>query len=191
MPFSSQRDADKQRPRVYLAGPAVFFENPLQYADRLKSICSDLGLIGIFPLDAEISLNGKEPEVAAAIIKKANCDLIISCDAVAADISPFRGPGMDAGTAYEIGFAEALGKPVACYTSNTLPYLDRVKAAGVVKAVDGELRDAHGWAVENFKLADNLMIAASMNVYSTFEDAVASLTYHLKTPSHKMQKLRA
>ena len=37
------------------------------------------------------------------------------CDAVVANLTPWRGPGADPGTAFEVGFAAALGKPVLAY----------------------------------------------------------------------------
>ena len=43
-------------PRVYLAGPEIFFprEEALRLAAEKKAICSDLGLEGVFPFDLEV-----------------------------------------------------------------------------------------------------------------------------------------
>ena len=43
-------------------------------------------------------------EIAGAIFD-ANIQKIDECSAVIANITPFRDPGMDAGTAFEIGYA--------------------------------------------------------------------------------------
>jgi nucleoside deoxyribosyltransferase len=44
-----------------------------------------------------------------------------------ANLADFRGAGEpDSGTAFEIGFATALGKPVFAYTSDVAPLIERV-----------------------------------------------------------------
>jgi nucleoside 2-deoxyribosyltransferase len=45
-----------RRPRVYLAGPDVFFHRPAEHGERLKKFAAGRGLVGVFPLDAEIDL---------------------------------------------------------------------------------------------------------------------------------------
>ncbi len=88
--------------------------------------------------------------------------MIRSCDALVANMTPFRGPSMDPGTAYEMGAAAALGKLVVGYTLDARSYVERVSAAmPVERTADGILRDAHAMAVEEFgmSLVDNLMMA--------------------------------
>ena len=43
-----------------------------------------------------------------------------SCDAAVANLTPFRGVSADAGTAFEVGFMRALGRPVLGYTNTPL-----------------------------------------------------------------------
>jgi nucleoside 2-deoxyribosyltransferase len=147
-------------PTVYLAGPDVFLPEPRAAGDTLKGICRDAGLDPFFPLDAELT---EAQEIAAA-----NEALIRRCDAVLANLTPFRGPSADPGTVYEIGYARALGKLIVGYTSasdmllgRTTTWLDRLGEPARRRA-DGSLEDAERMAIEDFGLIDNLMIPAGI-----------------------------
>ena len=48
----------QHRPRAYLAGPDVFFPNPVEIGAAKKAICAEHGLEGVFPLDANLDLAG-------------------------------------------------------------------------------------------------------------------------------------
>ena len=161
-------------PRIYLAGPDVFLPEPDARGRDLKAICAEFGAEGLFPLDASVS--GPTASMRAAAIRAANMDLIRRCDAVVANMQPFRGPGMDGGTAWEMGFATALGKPVVGYTPDPRPYADRVRASDpdCVSAPDG-WRDGGGLAVEDMGLSENLMMAAGAR--SPFPDARSAIRH--------------
>ena len=76
-------------------------------------------------------------------------------------MTPFRGPSVDVGTAYEMGFAHALGKNVFAYTNVALPFTERtIKELNfkVNRVIDGKLRDANGMLIEENGLVDNLML---------------------------------
>ncbi len=159
-------------PLLYLAGPDVFVPEPHARGAALKALCTEAGAIGLFPIDAEIDDAAHRPDA----IREANMAMIRRCDAVVANMTPFRGPSMDPGTAYEMGAAAALGKLVVGYTTDPRPYAERVAAAmPVERAPDGALRDGHGMAVEQFAvpLADNLMMACG--VAALFDDARAAI----------------
>ncbi|MBB3175313.1 nucleoside 2-deoxyribosyltransferase [Endobacter medicaginis] len=135
--------------RVYLAGPDVFLPRPWERGEVLRAICAQYGLEGVFPLD------GSEPGDAippAAVIAAANEAHIRNCDAVLANLTPFRGASADAGTVYEVGFARGLGRPVVGYSNDARTYEQRC-AQG----------PADGLAVEAFGLAENLMIACGVD----------------------------
>ncbi len=146
-----------QSPAVYLAGPEVFFPDVEAVAAELKRLCSAAGLEGLFPTDAERPVD-TGVSIASAIYL-GNVALIDRSQAVIADISPFRGAGMDPGTAWEIGYAIARGLPVFAYTHDLRPYLDRVGAAA--KGPRGPA-DADGLLIEDFGLVENLMITESV-----------------------------
>ncbi|MCW8914582.1 MAG: nucleoside 2-deoxyribosyltransferase [Magnetovibrio sp.] len=167
--------------KVYLAGPDVFFPDAKAHGERLKATCVQYGLEGVFPLDANLDLIGLSKSDAANAIYKANVALIDGCDALIANMTPFRGVNMDTGTAFEMGYAKAQGKVVVGYSENPALYLDRVKS-GFSTQVDeaGELRDGDGLVVEDFGLTDNLMMVCGAEfVGATFEETAHYLQQKL------------
>lgn len=147
--------------RVYLAGPEVFLCEAKAIGERKKALCRKYGLEGVFPIDVEVDAKGKGPREIGLCISDVNESLIKSCDLLIANITPFRGPSADVGTAFEMGFAHALGKKVFAYTNVALPFTERtVKALDgkVNRCSDGKLRDAQGMFIEEVGLTDNLMI---------------------------------
>lgn len=142
-----------QRPRLYLAGPEVFRPDAVAEGRRLKRIAAELGAEGVYPLD------GGELHSAGAI-KQRCTEMIDAADAVVANISPFRGHHMDPGTAFEIGYAEARGKKVFLWSSEPGALLLRIPAEPAGSEARVEWRDADGHLVEDFDLAENLMITA-------------------------------
>jgi nucleoside 2-deoxyribosyltransferase len=148
--------------RIYLAGPDVFYPDAIERASKLKEICSRRGLIGIFPLDADLDLKNLTPIEQGRKIYWANMTLIDTCDAVLANMSPFRGPSMDTGTAYEMGVAGGQGKPVVGYTSSLTTYDTRVPQDGLL--------------IERFDMIDNLMVhTGARAIFSTPEEAASFL----------------
>jgi len=81
---------------------------------------------GCFPLDKELALSGRPGLSAARAIYQANVDLLDRADIVIANLTPFRGPSMDVGTAFEIGFADARGKKVFGYANVSASLVERV-----------------------------------------------------------------
>lgn len=145
-------------PTVYLAGPDVFRQDALAHGERLKALCASYGFTGLFPLDQQLPAQLRGP-AAAQWIYAANIELIRRADMVMANLDDFRGPGEpDSGTAFEVGFASALGKPVWAYSSDPGTIVDRATASR-----DGRGRplDARGFEVEDFGLGKNLMLACS------------------------------
>jgi nucleoside 2-deoxyribosyltransferase len=132
--------------RVYLAGPDVFFTNALEVGEEKKRICAQYGFEGVYPLDAQFDiLSDLESQVDMG---HKTFDLMVelmdSCDLVIANLTPFRGPSMDVGTAVEIGYMYGCGKPVFGYTNSGKDYSDRL--------------EPDGFLVESFGLVDNLMV---------------------------------
>ncbi|HEX2942888.1 MAG TPA: nucleoside 2-deoxyribosyltransferase [Rhodopila sp.] len=152
--------------KVYLAGPDVFLPDPVAWLARKQAICAGLGLTGVSPLD-ELQ---QEPASWAALplwrrLALRNEAHIRGCAAVIANLTPFRGPSADVGTAYEVGFARGLGLPVFGYGTVAAPFLERTVdflAGQGQQATDGTWWDADGLLVEQFGLSDNLMIEAAI-----------------------------
>ena len=146
---------------VYLAGPDVFRPDPVGHGAALKACCAAHGLVGVYPLDQALPPGLSGPAMGAAIYR-GNVAFIRDCDAVLANLTPFRGPSADAGTVFEVGYAAALGKPVVGYTTDPRVYGERVTP--------------DGWEIEDFGLADNLMIACALTALEPdLEGALARL----------------
>ncbi len=114
--------------RVYLAGDLVFRPDALAIFDRLRAICRDFGLLGVAPLDGQDAVKGMPPgEATIMAIVTADRDLMDGCDAGLFCLDPFRrSADMDPGTAVEIGYMFAQGKPLCGYTADGRPYPDKV-----------------------------------------------------------------
>ena len=103
------------RPRVYLAGPEVFLSNAHDVGVAKKALCARHGLVGVYPADNDVPTT---PVPASGYaIAKANEALIDTCHLVVANMTPFRGPSADVGTAYEMGYARGRGLPVFAYST--------------------------------------------------------------------------
>jgi nucleoside 2-deoxyribosyltransferase len=149
----------------------VFLVNAKEIGEAKKALCRKYGFEGVFPIDVEVEVEGKSPRELGLCISDINEGLIKSCEVVVANITPFRGPSVDVGTAYEMGFAHALGKRVYAYTNVAEPFTERtVKAlhGEVSRSADGRLRDEEGMFIEENGLVDNLMIDGCINANSQF-----------------------
>ncbi len=170
-------------PTAYLAGPAIFHPATKALFDYLTDVCATHGLSAVAPAHGDAVAPGLSPADQAAAIRRANMDRIKSCQVVIACISPFRGPGADAGTAWEMGYAEALGKPVIAWCEDTTPYLARVPHD---RDADGRVFcRQHGMRVEDFGLVDHHMLAAGMTaVQPDFEAAVTVAAQLVRDAKH-------
>lgn len=170
--------------RVYLAGPDLFRTNGIEIGIKKKAIQHELGLIPYYPGDSEFDIEddyikgldtqsaGMEPtpeqlkektdKVAMCIaqghekfMRNNACCAIINC-------SPYRGPSMDAGTIFELGFMRALGKPCFGFTNVATNFNKRSRAySGVTDEITDI--DEDGNRFEEFNTADNLMIDNGIN----------------------------
>jgi nucleoside 2-deoxyribosyltransferase len=140
--------------KLYLAGPDVFYPNVKDIAKAKKEICAKYGATGLFPLDNKIDITKKGADLKIYI---ANCALMVEADACIANLTPFRGPSMDVGTAFEVGYMTALNKRVYGYTNSSDLYHARVLDDEVYGGF-GDTSDVSGYAIENFGNVDNLMI---------------------------------
>lgn len=152
--------------RIYLAGPEVFLANAREIGARKQAICACHGLVGVFPTDeegaADPALSLREQGLA---ISGAMEHAMQSCDAMIVNLTPFRGPSADVGSAYEMGFMRALGRPIFAYSNDGRLFVERVAAycGGMLRQrPTGEHEDPEGMAVESFALHDNLMLAGGI-----------------------------
>jgi nucleoside 2-deoxyribosyltransferase len=149
--------------KIYLAGPDVFLPDAAIVGQRKKDICARFGLEGLFPLDNEIA----QSDGASLRIFRANTAMMDAADAVIANLTPFRGPSADPGTVYELGHMAGRGKLCLGYSNVAGTYLDRVRSREAVRRDEqrGRYFDDQGWIVEDFSLADNLMIVHALDEF--------------------------
>jgi nucleoside 2-deoxyribosyltransferase len=148
--------------KVYLAGPDVFLPDAVEIGRRKVELCGRHGLTGLYPLDNTIDVAAED---ASFRIFRGNETMMIEADAVIANLTPFRGPGADAGTVYELGYMAGRGKLCLGYSNDPLCYADRVRKFTELASRDGRLVDALGLTVEDFGLSDNLMMIHALDLH--------------------------
>ncbi len=154
--------------KVYLAGPDVFLPDAEAMGRRKKEICARFGLIGLFPLDNEMNEAAGESGAPLSLRIFRGCtEMMEDADAVIANLTPFRGASADAGTVYELGYMAARGKICSGYSNKCDRYADRIERAPCVAPDCGGLvnLDCEGHVIENFRLADNLMIVHALEAF--------------------------
>lgn len=173
---------------IYLAGPDVFLENSYEVGREKKATISklnrtegwDFRLIGSWPLDNQIIDPGNNFQTGIRIYE-ANKKLMDRADFIVANMVQFRGPSMDVGTAFEMGYMAGLEKPIFGYYSweqQITQYVERV--VNEYDPDSGVYFDENHMVVENFEMTDNLMMIGSINEYGygvaeNFEDAIRNI----------------
>ncbi len=137
------------RRTIYLAGPEVFLPDAFELGERKKEICRRHGFDAMFPLDQPPANPPEAKELFALEVFDVCVAMMRSCDLIVANFTPFRGVSMDVGTAVEVGYMFACGKPVYGYT-NVAEHYGRRVADAFPDLSEAEL-------VEDFDLVDNLM----------------------------------
>lgn len=159
--------------QVYLAGFDVFRPDAIEQGEYLKRLCREQGLQGLYPFDNEVT-EELAPTERAAQICRLNLAMIRRADAVLANLNLFRGFEPDSGTAFEVGAAVALGKPVWAY----------FQPAGSMRQWlpgDEHGRDAEGYCIEDFGLPRNLMLACSWaGCSASAEEGIVALSRYLR-----------
>ncbi|MDY7578112.1 nucleoside 2-deoxyribosyltransferase [Herbaspirillum sp. RTI4] len=141
--------------KIYLAGPDVFRADYAAHKDRLKQLCQAAGLLPLCPADDEIPDDPDSPDSPfSQRIYEQNIALINAADIVMANVQNFRGSEPDSGTVFEIAYAIGKGKKVWCYNVPVMSLRQQIPC-------DSAGRDADGYAVEDFGLSRNLMLAHS------------------------------
>jgi nucleoside 2-deoxyribosyltransferase len=151
--------------KVYLAGPDVFLRDAPEVGRRKKDICTQYGLVGLFPLDTPIGTSpvADQGTPASLHIYRDCVAMMEAADAVIANLTPFRGASADAGTVYELGFMAARGKICAGYSNQPGTYMERVDHEPLLRDGRRIHVDRDGNDVEDFGLADNLMIVHGLD----------------------------
>lgn len=155
--------------KIYLAGPEVFLPNALEVGNAHKRLCAKYGYEGLFPLDNTII--GNDLKEIAEAIRLANQRMIQRCDIVIANLSPFRGPEPDSGTAWEVGYAQGLGKKVLGYSTDLRTLKEKTQS---ILNLNDTNCDLEGMEIEDFGLTHNLMFSHCV-VATSFEECLKYL----------------
>jgi nucleoside 2-deoxyribosyltransferase len=148
--------------KIYLAGPDVFLPDAVEIGRRKVELCTRHGLTGLYPLDNAVDRAASDVSLQ---IFRSNEAMMIEADAIIANLTPFRGPGADPGTVYELGYMAGRAKLCLGYSNDPSIYAERVRGFTEVTTRDGSLVDAAGLTVEDFGLSDNLMMIHALDLY--------------------------
>jgi len=151
--------------KIYLAGPDVFLPDALAIGRQKRDICRRHGMTGLYPLDTAVDLAA--PDASLRIFRALEA-MMDAADAVIANLTPFRGPGADPGTVYELGYMAGRGKLCFGYCNDPATYAERARRfTEVTIAPDKRLTDADGLTVEDFGLPDNLMMIHALDLHGS------------------------
>ena len=147
---------------VYLAGPDRYFPNLEELTARKRALCEAAGVAMRLGGDG-VDLSGRPSELQARQAYAGALANLRESDAVVANFTPWRGPGCDPGTGFEVGFASALGKPVLAYMNvqdeEDAEYRSRVEAwMGASPDAAGVWRDGDDCAVEDLDLPETAVL---------------------------------
>jgi nucleoside 2-deoxyribosyltransferase len=146
--------------KVYLAGPEVFLPNAREQLDRKIALTRAAGLVPVSPGDLAIPETPTRRERALSI-SAIDEQLMNSADAIIANLTPFRGIAADTGTVYELGFMCGQGKLAFAYSNIAADHFSRTSdfyGGNVAPGADGHLRGPDGMLLEDFDMAENLML---------------------------------
>ena len=185
---------------IYLAGPEVFLPDPIQAGVDKKQTIARLNeahnwpftLVGLYPMDNEIEDFAPDFKTGMKIYH-ANIQLMNQAHFITANMVRFRGPSMDVGTAFEMGYMAGLNKPVFAYY-DAKPFYGKDETPGIYAErvarhypvdADNPGKDAHGQSIEDFQMADNLMMIGSLEsgsgeIAPDFEAAVLQIAQSLQ-----------
>lgn len=177
--------------QVYLAGPDVFYVNPIEIGHIKKSKLAAAGHSGHFPLDNVISEFQADPKTAMRIAK-ANEKLMRHAQVILVNMTPYHGPSMDVGTAFEAGYMSAradyepdeiliLGYYEGPYDANFANRVIEKVHEGYFQETPRGLVGKDETLLENFGLSENLMIPHAIEktggaIFTSFDAAVDNIT---------------
>src|SRR6202044_1518480 len=119
--------------KIYLAGPDVFLHDAVEIGRRKAELCARHRLTGLYPLDNAIDRTAQDftaqdftPQDPSLQIFRGNEAMMITADAIIANLTPFRGPAADPGTVYELGYMAGRAKLCVGYSNDPARYADKV-----------------------------------------------------------------
>lgn len=176
---------------IYLAGPDVFYRNAEEHFEKLEARLAQVGLKGVRPADGNLAQWRHLPAAQQAQrIYRDNHALLLRCDAVLANLAPFRSTmEPDSGTVFEVGFAVALKKPVVGLLPDRSRLEDRIRLS-CGRTLDERglpFDDKYGLLIEEFGLPLNLMLACSVPLCTSVDEALDVLAERLRGDSSSLR----
>ena len=170
------KNGNLRRPIAYLADFEMFLPTCKETVKYWKETCDRYGIIGLFPGDEEPDDEFKpyepkddSPEEKRYKIFMHDVNHMKRSDMVIAQLDDWRGSQPDSGTAFEVGYIAASGKPCYGFLRGHDSMLDRTTTDKKQDA-DGVWRDPEGYAFEDRGIGmDNIFAVVMLG--ETFEDA--------------------
>lgn len=162
--------------KVYMAGTAVFLEEPQSYFEYAVELGKHAGLELLVPYDDRLC--------SPAEIYLHNVQLLNQAEGILVNLNPFRGTEPDSGTVWEMGYMAARGKRVVGYMAAP-DHPDNQLAVRVKRFYGnkdfrllpgGRLQAEDSMTVENFGQPLNLMLMHSCHrLVSDFPTALLAM----------------
>jgi nucleoside 2-deoxyribosyltransferase len=174
---------------VYLAGPDVFLSNAIEHAEEQRQICQRYGFTPLHPMDNNLDLGNRDINTAMRIYL-GDVGQVRESDIVVANCNGFRGVCVDDGTAYELGYGNALDKVSYGYVRELTSQVMRVARDYPCPEIDanGTPVDREGYLVsDDFGTSINLMMQCGMLhskgrlIEGDFATCIAAIRHDLDT----------
>jgi len=158
---------DFMKKTIYFAGPHLFGIDYEVYSRYITKKYTNTDIELVLP-------NGNGAETSDQIYQ-ANLTLIERSNGVIADLNPYRSEiEPDSGTAFECGYAAALGKPLVAIIGDQRSQVQKMQESSLgCVGENGVYRSDEGDLIENFDLPLNLMLFHSAEkIVSTLPEAI-------------------
>jgi len=147
---------------LYLGGPDVALPEAGTVLSRKRQMCAGKGFVPVLASDT-VLVETDPSEAMAREIYADRVQRLRLADAAILNLTPWRGPNCNVGTAFEAGFMAALGKPVFAYinvqSEDDAELRGRIEAEmGLELDRAGVWRDGFGGEIEDFGLPEDLML---------------------------------
>lgn len=146
--------------KLYIAGPEVFLPDAREQMARKAALVRKHGFEPLCPGDLDIPAQ-KTKKAFGLAISKVNEGMMNEADGIIANLTPFRGEWADVGTVFELGYMCGLDKMVAAYSNVADDHYQRLLryyGDDISTGADGYTRGPDGLSLEDFDMADNLML---------------------------------
>lgn len=169
------------RPVLYIAGPQRYSAEAEEFYAAVKALADSKGFFTLTPMDDMPVADPSEDSWTAAYRQfLVNCQHVVDCDIILADLNDFHGWEPESDTSFECGFAFQLGKKLYAHVDDATRMRDRVPSLGESYG----WRDVCGCNVENFDYPLNLMFSSSMEIMqASAEEAVEKIAQALDSQS--------